>query len=124
MRYQFSISDTDTSLCILDFGCGYGKLASELAQYYPQCQIFGTDIDEYAVRFCNVTHKQSNIQFEILSKRLELRWQQKFDAIILMDVLHDLPDPVSVLSQVRSMLKPGGLVVAFDPNVSSNISFN
>lgn len=124
MRYQFSISDTDTSLFILDFGCGYGRLASELAQYYPQCQIFGTDIDEDAVRFCNVTHKQSNIQFEILSKSLELLWQKKFDAIILMDVLHDLPDPVSVLSQVRSMLKPGGLVVAFDPNVSSNISFN
>lgn len=116
--------DTETSLCILDFGCGYGKLASELAQYYPQGNIFGTDIDEDAVHFCNVTHKQSNIQFEIFSKSLELLWQQKFDAIILMDVLHDLPDPVTILSQVRRMLKPGGIVVAFDPNVSSNISFN
>lgn len=109
---------------MLDFGCGYGKLANELAQYYPQSNIFGTDIHKDAVHFCKVTHKQPNIQFEIFSKSLELLWQQKFDAIILKDVLHDLPDPVTVLSQVRRMLKPQGIVIAFDPNISSNISFN
>lgn len=116
--------DTEISLCMLDFGCGYGKLANELAQYYPQSNIFGTDIHKDAVHFCKVAHKQPNIQFEIFSKSLELLWQQKFDAIILKDVLHDLPDPVTVLSQVRRMLKPQGIVIAFDPNISSNISFN
>lgn len=103
--------DTEISLCMLDFGCGYGKLANELAQYYPQSNIFGTDIHKDAVHFCKVAHKQPNIQFEIFSKSLELIWQQKFDAIILKDVLHDLPDPVTVLSQVRRMLKPQGIVI-------------
>lgn len=121
---QQQSSDTGASLCILDFGCGYGKLATELAEYYPHCNIFGTDIDEHAVHFCNVTYKQSNSQFEIFSKSLELLWKEKFDVVILMEVLHDLPDPVTVLSQVRRMLKPGGIVFAFDPNISSNISLN
>jgi trans-aconitate 2-methyltransferase len=29
---------------ILEIGCGYGRLASEIAKWYPDCDVIGTDI--------------------------------------------------------------------------------
>ncbi|XP_062618049.1 uncharacterized protein LOC134279641 isoform X1 [Saccostrea cucullata] len=105
---------------ILDFGCGYGKLAGELATYYPQFPVFGTDIDADAIDGCLKSFK--HLKFAIFNEDIKKDWQEKFDIIILMDVLHDLPDPVTVLTQVKSMLKPNGYIVTFDPNISSDIS--
>ena len=35
----------------------------------------------------------------------------KFGAVILMDVLEHVPDPLTTLAKVRPLLAPGGLVV-------------
>lgn len=44
--------------------------------------------------------------------------------IILLEMLHDLPDPSHVLSELKSVLKPNGYIVAFEPNISSDVSAN
>ncbi|XP_061169440.1 uncharacterized protein LOC133178749 isoform X1 [Saccostrea echinata] len=116
------LRERETVPTILDFGCGYGKLAEELATYYPQFPIFGTDIDVDAIKNCCKSLK--HLQFAIFSKDIEKDWQENFDIIILMDVLHDLPDPVTVLTQVKRLLKPNGYIITFDPNISSDISKN
>lgn len=116
--------DMATSLQILDFGCGYGKLASELAKYYPKSSIYGTDIDDEAIQSCKNKYHLPNCQFEVISTELEQQWTEKFDTIIMMEVLHDLPNPVTVLAQVKRMLKADGYIIAFDPYVSSDMSKN
>nr|XP_022294501.1 uncharacterized protein LOC111104708 [Crassostrea virginica] len=113
-----------TSLQILDFGCGYGKLASELAKYYPKSSIYGTDIDDEAIQSCKNKYHLPNCQFEVISTELEKQWTEKFDTIIMMEVLHDLPNPVTVLAQVKRMLKADGYIIAFDPYVSADMSKN
>ncbi|CAC5375884.1 unnamed protein product [Mytilus coruscus] len=80
---------------MLDFGCGYGKLAFSLAKTYGDSLIWGVDIDEAA-----------------------------FHAY----VLHDLPDPNTIMANFRTILKPGGFFIAFDPPVYSghmkNVGYN
>ena len=41
-----------------------------------------------------------------------------------MEVLHDLPNPCQVLTDLKSLLKPNGYIVTFDPNISSDVSAN
>ncbi len=43
---------------------------------------------------------------------------QRFDCIVFGDVLEHLADPVTVLRRCRSILAPGGMVVASIPNVA------
>lgn len=40
-----------------------------------------------------------------------------FDAVVCNDVLEHLVDPVATLKQLRTKLKPGGVVVASIPNI-------
>jgi 2-polyprenyl-3-methyl-5-hydroxy-6-metoxy-1,4-benzoquinol methylase len=108
---------------ILDFGCGYGRLCQRLAETYQDFNITGVDIDEESIRHCQKTYKSPNLHFT-LSKDLSSTLKVKFDVIILMEVLHDLPDPEEVLSELRTVLKPDGCVVTFDPNISSDVPTN
>lgn len=43
---------------------------------------------------------------------------RQFDCLLLSNVLHLVPDPVSLLSSFGSLLSPGGLAVAMVPNTS------
>lgn len=40
----------------------------------------------------------------------------KYDAITITDVLEHIPDPVSILTDLRSMLKPGGIIAIKVPS--------
>jgi SAM-dependent methyltransferase len=42
-----------------------------------------------------------------------------FDAVTLFQVLDHLPDPVEVLSEVRRLLRPGGVILALNHNVDA-----
>lgn len=95
-----------------------------MADCCPQFDIYGTDIDADAIQYCKASSIHPNIHFAVFDDDIKSRWSEKFDIVILMEVLHDLPNPVEVLSQVDSILKPSGYIVAFDPNVSSNMSEN
>ncbi|CAC5375883.1 unnamed protein product [Mytilus coruscus] len=111
---------------ILDFGCGYGKLAFSLAKTYSNGLIWGVDIDEVAIDACrNKAQKTScsNVFFEKIVGNMPDFWKDKhdkFDIIIMSDVLHDLPDPNTIMANFRIILKPGGYVITFDPPVYSD----
>lgn len=109
---------------ILDFGCGYGKLCQQLALSHPDFDITGVDIDEVSVKHCQQTYCYPNLRFLRNADLLYSNLKEKFDVIILMEVLHDLPNPSHVLSELKSVLKPNGYIVAFEPNISSDVSAN
>lgn len=109
---------------ILDFGCGYGKLCQQLALSQPDCDVTGVDIDEVSVKHCQQTYCYPNLRFLRNADLFYSNLKKKFDVIILMEVLHDLPDPSHVLSELKSVLKPNGYIVAFEPNISSDVSAN
>ncbi|VDI29392.1 Hypothetical predicted protein [Mytilus galloprovincialis] len=117
---------------ILDFGCGYGKLAFSLAKTYSNSLVWGVDIDAAAIDAGrNKAQKNSclNVFFEkIVDGNMPDVWKEKFDFIIMSDVLHDLPDPNTIMANFRTVLKPGGYVIAFDPPIytdhKKNIGYN
>ena len=42
-----------------------------------------------------------------------------FDLIIMRGVLHHLPDPAAALKELKHLLKPGGQLLLYEPNLSS-----
>jgi SAM-dependent methyltransferase len=88
---------------ILDFGCGIGGFV-EMSRRSLQLDVWGTDIVPPKVgreRFLPVVDRQ-------------------FDVIVTCEVLEHVPTPSATFRQLRSWLKPGGVLAfqtaEYDPN--------
>lgn len=116
----FFIGDKFT---ILDFGCGYGRHTRAMAKQYPDSKIYAFDMDQVSIYYANKElSKDGPKNIEYLCKRggqLPDDWSEKFDFIIINDVLHDSFEVDAILEEIKRVIKPDGFAVAFDPAVSS-----
>ena len=56
---------------------------------------------------------------DILSEEIPSEWAEKFDLVLLRDVIEHLDDTYSAVSKIRELLRPGGfLLVTFPPYYS------
>ncbi len=98
---------------LIDCGCAYGIHSKGFEQ--KTSQLIGLDIQkndliEYRKRFGNRTSC-------ILASLDFLPFQpNSVDACVLQDSLEHIKNPVDVLSQIKSTLKPNGTVIATVPN--------
>uniref|UniRef100_K1R6U0 Uncharacterized protein n=1 Tax=Magallana gigas TaxID=29159 RepID=K1R6U0_MAGGI len=108
---------------ILDFGCGYGRHTRAMAKQYPDSKIYAFDMDQVSIYYANKElSKDGPKNIEYLCKRggqLPDDWSEKFDFIIINDVLHDSFEVDAILEEIKRVIKPDGFAVAFDPAVSS-----
>ncbi|MBS1609572.1 MAG: 1-acyl-sn-glycerol-3-phosphate acyltransferase, partial [Bacteroidetes bacterium] len=100
---------------ILDIGCGYGFMSYMLSLTSPKRMITGVDYDEEKIATAsNCFSKNENLNFEyrdILGFQFE-----KYDAIIISDVLHYLQpnEQKIVIEKCIDSLKENGLLVIRD----------
>lgn len=100
---------------MLDIGAADGSIAAMLNRV--GCSVVGVEYDRRAARqaaeFCDQV-----VVGDI--ERLDLRAKVKgtFDAILLLDVLEHLRDPVRVLSSLHALLEPTGWLVLSVPNAA------
>ncbi|XP_069142616.1 S-adenosylmethionine-dependent methyltransferase Rv2258c-like [Argopecten irradians] len=111
---------------VLDLGCGSGDLTIPFAKEMNASKVQGCDNSEKAIFNAKIA------SFDVPNLHLSVRdihklpedWTEKFDIILLYDVLHDLQFPNKAMKQVMRVLKKGGIVIIVDPKVSSNPSEN
>jgi 2-polyprenyl-3-methyl-5-hydroxy-6-metoxy-1,4-benzoquinol methylase len=58
------------------------------------------------------------------SDLMDLKWENRWDVIFLLDVLEHIPEHISVLKQVHKSLKPNGLLFMTAPALMSFWSYN
>jgi len=58
------------------------------------------------------------------SDLLDLRWQDRWDVVFLLDVIEHIPEHVNVLRQVRQCLRPGGLLFVTTPALQFFWTYN
>jgi SAM-dependent methyltransferase len=91
-------------LRILEIGCGHGDLLSSLK---PSLGV-GIDFSGEMVRYASVRHPDLTfIQADVH----EIEFNQKFDAIILSDLVNDLWDVQRVLEKLRKVTHSGTRLV-------------
>jgi len=104
---------------ILDYGCGPGYCALELAR--NGFKVVGCDISEGAIAAATRRLEELRSDGEVLDIQYYcgdqgcLPKDLEVDGILFSGVLHHLPDCMSIVSALKKSLKPEGLVVAHEP---------
>ena len=100
---------------ILDIGCGYGFMSYMLAFTSLQREITGIDYDEEKIDTANHCFSKTDMINFVHSDVMGFAFE-KYDAIILADMLHYLQptDQKLVIEKCISNLNPGGMVIIRD----------
>ncbi|MHA7303865.1 class I SAM-dependent methyltransferase [Arthrobacter sp. TMN-49] len=106
---------------ILDLGAGFGWSTLALADAYPDATVVGVDIDEPSIRRARAHARDHGAAQRVsfaLADAGDLAALGSCDAVFIFEALHDMPFPVRVLSAIRSIVKPDGVVVVMDEAVA------
>lgn len=98
---------------VLDFGCGCGHVITHFHKLYPKTRLYGTDIDEEAVSWCqqNLSHAG---QFTVNGLSPPLSFADDFfDFVFANSIFTHLPEDMELawLAELRRVTKPGGYVL-------------
>jgi len=102
---------------VADIACGVGWAAISLARAYPNITVDGYDLDELSIELARENAERSGVADRV---RFEARdaadpaLESQYDLAVVVEAIHDLSQPVSVLSAIRKMLKPGGTLIVAD----------
>ncbi len=97
---------------ILDIGCGEGRFLSLLKQYGdPSWELVGLDLDKNAAELC----RRKGFRCEV-GRIEDFSGSEKFDAVILFQLIEHVDKPREVLESMRSCLNPGGVLILETPN--------
>jgi SAM-dependent methyltransferase len=101
---------------VLDLGSGSGAMAPALRSI-GATTVVGVDPSEAA---CAVAEPAYDMLATAAVEQLELPLigGEKFDVVVIADVLEHLVDPWAVLTKVRGWMAPGGRVAISTPNLT------
>ena len=94
---------------VLEFGCGTGNFTTRIASRVDR--VVAVDIEPEYVRLAQQNNTRvTNVEFHCLDVCTH-PFSEKFDGIVLLDVLEHIEDDGGVLRQLAALLHPGGRMV-------------
>lgn len=104
---------------VLDVGCGYGLFSSQLLAY--------GDYELDAIEPLNdpvyLQKTNANIFKMSVEEFLNRNSKQKYDIIILNDIIEHLDDPIGVLTKLKVLLQKDGAMLIQTPNYRSVMQY-
>jgi SAM-dependent methyltransferase len=98
---------------ILEIGFGNGKLVRDLLSYADQLSYAGVDIAETMVTDATAFNADlvaaGRATFQLASAEALPFPDQSFDKVFAVNVIYFWPEPVAALTEIRRMLRPGGV---------------
>jgi SAM-dependent methyltransferase len=110
---------------IADVGMGAGWSSIALAQAYPNLRVEGFDIDEPSVVLARTNAEAAGVGDRVtfhLAGGDVIERHGPFDAAFAFECIHDMPQPVPVLSAMRQAVSDDGLVVIMDEAVGDRFA--
>jgi ubiquinone/menaquinone biosynthesis C-methylase UbiE len=116
---SYLLPHIQSTMRILDLGCGTASITVGLAKLVPQGSVVGVDISHDMLAWAESTVSQSGVSNIELVQDNALQYLSKqepesFDIVHMHQVLLHLPEPVAVLRQIRTVLRNGGILAARD----------
>ncbi|HET9206693.1 MAG TPA: methyltransferase domain-containing protein [Burkholderiaceae bacterium] len=107
---------------VLDVGCGPGTITVGVAQLVAPGVVIGIDIQPSLVeraRALAAARALPNVRFEVADVHALPFADGSFDAAFGNGVLMHLAEPMHALTQMRRVLRPGGVIGVRDPDFGS-----
>ncbi len=110
---------------VADVACGVGWAAISLAKAYPAISVDGFDLDVLSIQLANENAERAGVADRV---RFEARdaadpaLAGQYDLALVVEAIHDLAQPVAVLTSIRSMLKPDGTLIVADERVEDSFT--
>ncbi|MEX2420321.1 MAG: class I SAM-dependent methyltransferase, partial [Actinomycetota bacterium] len=130
-EYMPSIPDVHERLVsepgarVADVACGVGWAAISLARAYPSITVDGFDLDELSIEIASRNAKEAGVadrvRFEAKGAA-DTTLQGRYELAIVVESIHDMSQPVAVLSAIRGMLKPGGTLIVADERTEDSFT--
>jgi len=98
--HKFFIDNIELENTVLDIGCGNGELAFDLTQ--KARKVIGIDISPEKIRVARQRFQTNNVEYLIgdVTKSLP---DQKFDILILSNVLEHIEDRIEFLNKIKNL---------------------
>lgn len=103
---------------VLDLGCGYGRLSSEILNRFPKARVFGIDVSQNSVDLYNqsLSPRGKAVKGDIIKLPFESNF---FDVVFMVTTLMYLTeaaDQKKAISELFRVLRPGGRFVIIERN--------
>ena len=95
---------------ILELACGSGQLSLRLSTHVQVWE--ATDFSENMIREAKKKSCSGRLHFSVQDATNLPYADSSFDAVVIANALHIMPNPERALSEIRRVLKPGGLLYA------------
>jgi ubiquinone/menaquinone biosynthesis C-methylase UbiE len=112
-------------MAVLDIGCGPGNITADLARKVDHGSIVGLDIAEAVIELAiaEQSPRADNLSFQV-GDVYQLEFPDaSFDVVYAHQVLQHLARPVDALSELRRVLRPGGLLAVRDADYGAFVWF-
>lgn len=92
---------------VLEIACGTGQVTFLLADKVDK--LIATDFSKEMIKVCMKNNKKGVNFFVEDATNLSFS-DNKFDMVVAANVLHVVPEPDKILSEMKRVLKPGGII--------------
>jgi 2-polyprenyl-3-methyl-5-hydroxy-6-metoxy-1,4-benzoquinol methylase len=122
-EYLPSIADLHDRLAsepgarVADIACGVGWAAISLARAYPNITVDGFDLDELSIELATRNAIEAGVADRVTFEAKDAADHSlagSYDLATVVESIHDMSQPVAVLSAIKAMLKPGGTLIVAD----------
>jgi precorrin-6B methylase 2 len=108
---------------IADVGCGHGWSTITMARAYPETEVIGYDLDEASIAEARDHALAAGVPTRFVHADAEaIAGDGPFDAVVVLEALHDMARPVEALAAWRKALADGGSVIVVDEKVASRFT--
>ena len=108
LQNQFTRTDA-----VLELGCGTGTFSEAVAPFVKD--LIATDMSEPMLHQARVKLGQrNNVRFEKQDAYETSFDESTFDAVLIVNLLHVVHDPASILQECSRVLRDGGRIVVAD----------
>ncbi len=115
---------------VLDVGCGAGWSTIALARAYPEAVLHGVDIDEPSMAAARLNADDAGVADRVTFRAADAAGVRSdeapagapYDVAFAFECVHDMAQPVPVLSAIRAALAPDGVLVVMDEAVAEEFA--
>ena len=103
-------SKLNKDMNVLELACGSGQLSFRLAKYVRQWE--ATDFSEKMIVEAKKKPRPKGLYFSVQDATNLPYADESFDAVMIANALHIMPEPDKAMSEIRRVLKKDGILFA------------